>query len=271
MWVKIDDGFATHPKILAAGPLAAIIQIRAICFSSQNKTDGFIHNSALPLLLTGFEHIGIDEGSIGDYASFGCQANEVNWPMFMVEHKLWEQAENGYIIHDYLEWNLSKHDIESVSKQRSRAGKKGMKSRYSKEKSVLTSVITNDVTKPYHAISISTSTSSPHSSSEFEQFWAAYPRKVGKKDALKAWGQAKDKPSLDDILKAVEKQKVDEQWIKDGGKFIPHPATWLNKGRWSDELMVNGHGSQKAAIPPFPGPEDPIGRNLWRQAYGNPR
>lgn len=40
-----------------------------------------------------------------------------------------------------------------------------------------------------------------------------------------------------------------------------------------DERPTNGpNGSTPAAkIPPFPGPEDPIGRNLWRQAYGNPR
>jgi hypothetical protein len=37
-----------------------------------------------------------------------------------------------------------------------------------------------------------------------------------------------------------------------------------------EERSVNGHIAQ-AKIPPFPGPEDPIGRNLWRQAYGNPR
>jgi DNA replication protein DnaC len=33
----------------------------------------------------------------------------------------------------------------------------------------------------------------------------------------------------------LEKQKVSTEWLKDGGQFIPHPATWLNGRRWEDE------------------------------------
>jgi hypothetical protein len=28
------------------------------------------------------------------------------------------------------------------------------------------------------------------------------------------------------------------EWTKDGGQFIPHPATWLNQKRWEDEPMA---------------------------------
>jgi hypothetical protein len=69
----------------------------------------------------------------------------------------------------------------------------------------------------------------------FVAFWNAYPKKVGKKAAFLAWGRAKDKPALDAILKAVEAQKQSADWRKDGGQFIPNPATWLNQGRWDDE------------------------------------
>ena len=71
---------------------------------------------------------------------------------------------------------------------------------------------------------------------EFEVFWEYYPRKVGKKDAHRAWGKAKDRPPLPDILSALAAQKSSEQWTKDHGQFIPHPATWLNQGRWADQL-----------------------------------
>jgi hypothetical protein len=57
---------------------------------------------------------------------------------------------------------------------------------------------------------------------------------VGKKAALKVWLRSKDRPSIPVILAAVENQKRSEQWVKDGGQFIPHPATWLNQGRWDD-------------------------------------
>ena len=41
---------------------------------------------------------------------------------------------------------------------------------------------------------------------------------------------------LDVVLLAVEKQKKSKQWQADQGQYIPHPATWLNQGRWDDEL-----------------------------------
>ncbi len=34
-----------------------------------------------------------------------------------------------------------------------------------------------------------------------------------------------------------------EQWTKDDGTYIPHPATWLNQECWEDE--VKGGYSQK--------------------------
>jgi hypothetical protein len=69
----------------------------------------------------------------------------------------------------------------------------------------------------------------------FEQFWASYPSKVGKGAAQKAF--AKLKPSQDlqqDILAALADQKRSVRWLKDGGQFIPNPATWINQQRWLD-------------------------------------
>ena len=85
------------------------------------------------------------------------------------------------------------------------------------------------------------------STPEFDQFWAAYPRKVGKKAALKAWNAAKDKPAAAAIISAVNRAKECEQWQKDGGQYIPHPATWLNQGRWDDGMATEG---QPADIAP---------------------
>jgi len=72
--------------------------------------------------------------------------------------------------------------------------------------------------------------------SDFDVFWLAYPKKVGKEAARKAWMKAKDKPGIESIVTAVRRQKNSEQWTKDHGQFIPHPATWLNQGRWADEV-----------------------------------
>ena len=69
--------------------------------------------------------------------------------------------------------------------------------------------------------------------SPFEEFWKAYPRKVSKDAAQKAW--VKCKPPLQDVLQALAWQVRSEQWRQDNGAFIPYPATYLNKGRWKDE------------------------------------
>lgn len=73
----------------------------------------------------------------------------------------------------------------------------------------------------------------------FEQFWQAYPRKVGKGNARQAWKKIKMTDDLfNSILNAIEQQKQWEQWQRDGGRYIPHPATWLNQQRWEDGGIV---------------------------------
>ena len=68
----------------------------------------------------------------------------------------------------------------------------------------------------------------------FDKFWKAYPKKMNKADALKAWSKV-DVP-VETILTAVEAQKKTSQWTKDNGQFIPYPATWLRGRRWENEV-----------------------------------
>jgi hypothetical protein len=71
----------------------------------------------------------------------------------------------------------------------------------------------------------------------FTEFWKAYPRKIAKGDALKIWKRIKvNSELLGKMLVALESQKQSAQWLKDGGQYIPHPGTWLNQGRWDDEV-----------------------------------
>ncbi len=71
------------------------------------------------------------------------------------------------------------------------------------------------------------------SSDSFEYFWKAYPKKVGKTDALKSWNKLN--PDLREVLTALSWQIESDQWNKSNGQFIPNPATYLNQGRWQDE------------------------------------
>ena len=71
---------------------------------------------------------------------------------------------------------------------------------------------------------------------DFDEFWKAYPRKTAKGGARKAFVKALKKTTVDVLISAVEEQKYQEEWTKDDGKYIPHPATWLNNERWEDEV-----------------------------------
>ncbi len=74
-------------------------------------------------------------------------------------------------------------------------------------------------------------------SPEFLAFWDAYPRKVGKGDAWRTWKKLRPSArTLELILLAVGRQAKSEQWRRDRGQFVPHPATWLNQRRWEDEV-----------------------------------
>jgi hypothetical protein len=70
----------------------------------------------------------------------------------------------------------------------------------------------------------------------FAEFWFAYPRKVAKQDAVRAWNKLGPDPDLRAaISNALEAQKHSDDWKRDGGQFIPYAATWLNGRRWEDE------------------------------------
>ena len=74
----------------------------------------------------------------------------------------------------------------------------------------------------------------------FSKFWSVYPNKKAKGSAEKAWIKIKpDQPLFERIIQAVMKQRASEDWVKDGGKFIPHPASWLNAKRWDDEIKAS--------------------------------
>ena len=90
----------------------------------------------------------------------------------------------------------------------------------------------------------------------FEQFWAAFPRRVGKQDCLRIYRKLQPNQELQDrILRAVREQSTSDQWTKDNGQFIPLPKTWLNRGSWDDSLTVHSPVHRKVTA-----------RNLWDEA-----
>ncbi|KPX57025.1 hypothetical protein ALQ57_02630 [Pseudomonas amygdali pv. hibisci] len=72
----------------------------------------------------------------------------------------------------------------------------------------------------------------------FPKFWKLYPNKKGKAAAEKAWKKLKVTDDLFALIaQGLARQCASLAWTKDGGQFIPHPATWLNGKRWEDEVQ----------------------------------
>lgn len=69
----------------------------------------------------------------------------------------------------------------------------------------------------------------------FDEFWQSYPRREAKENARKAWKKHGGALLFREILVGIRLAKSSEQWTKDGGQFIPHPATWLNRHGWEDD------------------------------------
>jgi hypothetical protein len=66
----------------------------------------------------------------------------------------------------------------------------------------------------------------------FDDWWSAYPRKVAKGAALKAWTKALKTASANELVAGAVALREDPTRVE---KFTPHPATWLNDRRWLDE------------------------------------
>lgn len=103
-WVRLDDGFPTHPKVLALSDRAFRAHVMGLCYASQHHTDGFVQKGYVP-----------------DRAAAE-----------LVEGGLWEPivGREGFQIHDFLTYNLSRSEWQALSQKRSKAGSKGAARRW---------------------------------------------------------------------------------------------------------------------------------------------
>jgi uncharacterized protein YdaU (DUF1376 family) len=144
--------------------------------------------------------------------------------------------------------------IEGLRGKRSSGGKKGMEHRWTKKppQVINNPVITElqlsnnpDITgnreqgtgnrdaipekktpKPPRALDVN-----------FLDWWDSYPKKTAKVSAEKAWNKMKSRmPEIAAMLEKLEAQKKSTLWTKDGGRYVPNPATYLNGGRWDDAI-----------------------------------
>lgn len=132
--------------------------------------------------------------------------------------------------------------LSEISLQRSEAGKKGAQAKmanakFAKQEQAKLGKSSKDKDKDKEEDNIPPKSPQGGSVPGFDEFWAAYPKHMGKGNAEKAWEKLKpDAELVSCILSTIEKCKKSKQWNEDNGRFIPYPATWLNRKGWEDEL-----------------------------------
>jgi len=242
-WVYLDDRFPDHPKVEAAGGDAAWLFIAGLCFANHQLTGGRILKRKVPGLT--------DRKQSGRLAAR------------LVEVGLWEDDGDAYLIHDYDTWNRG-------AAERSKKAKNAARTRWGN-------------TPPIHPIEQSNGQCSEHAPSTrgvletceagkkqpdaalklvepdiFDEFWDAYPRKVGKPAARKAWSRvAAEHPA---VMAGVAAWSA--AWARDGtaDRFVPHPSTWLTDRRWE-----NAPPAPTRRPPPPAAAEDGVAEYLRRR------
>jgi hypothetical protein len=102
----------------------------------------------------------------------------------------------------------------------------------------------------------------------FEQFWKHYPRKIAKRAAQAAFNRL-TKQEQSDAVEAIEQHVA--YWKLKGTEmdFIPHASTWLNQGRWEDELDMTPKELKRPSLPWYSSDELTLakGKELGLNAY----
>ena len=70
----------------------------------------------------------------------------------------------------------------------------------------------------------------------FDNFWALYPKKRAKGNAERAWSKINPSDELfEQIKESLQRAITSLEWTREGGQYIPYPASWLNAKGWEDE------------------------------------
>lgn len=80
---------------------------------------------------------------------------------------------------------------------------------------------------------------------DFETWYAAYPKKRGPRKARAKWVSLRrsgELPPIEDMLAKLAEQRKSHDWTKEDGRYVPNPATYLEQGRWDDEVSPPPRG-----------------------------
>ncbi|MFJ5532385.1 hypothetical protein [Streptomyces sp. NPDC093261] len=267
-WVRYDDNFHCHPKVTAAvyeDPRAIALHVLALTWSNAQKRPGFVPSHQPGILLadkqTGKQmaailvSVGLWEETEGgwlfhDHDKYRAPARDRTTPGTPAELSEKRRAAGQKGGRASAAKRAGKREVSNVPPADQAQGQASEANGVSKSSNLLSCWVSPE---PVPEVQEQEKTSSsllsdsaspasdvillrPASDDTFDVFWSAYPRKVAKANALKAWQKL--------IKKGVDPQKIiagacryrdDPRRLQADVKYTAHPATWLNGERFNDE------------------------------------
>jgi hypothetical protein len=114
-WVRLDEGFAEHPKLARVGAIGTWLQVQALCYAHRNLTDGFIPWAvARGFIARGLEYVDPTGQRWTLTVTSGIQGRdlvEIDWLSALVDAGVWAQVPGGYQIHDYAEYQPTRAQV----------------------------------------------------------------------------------------------------------------------------------------------------------------
>ena len=140
--------------------------------------------------------------------------------------------------------SMMRETKEELAEKRREAGRKGAEARWRKENEAEDIASTPKMTPEpneeqrkeiVESVTETVQTSVRDRLEGFDEFWDLYPKKRAKQAAERAWKNLSMKAKAE-AMGALPDHVKQKDWQKQGGQFVPNPATWLNGKRWLDEV-----------------------------------
>ena len=227
-WIELHQGLREHKKVFACADLLGISRVTMVgtlasiwLWALDNAQDGSLE--------------GVSNRTIARICDW--KENKADLLVGALVETGWlDQNENGLEIHDWVDYAGKLMDRREKDRERKRnAGVRKNSAGIPAEGMRNSCATVPNRTVPNRTVPKKECLQNDVCTDAFDLFWSAYPRKVNKQGAWKAF--QKVTVSVDVLLAALESHKKSSQWVKDGGSFIPHPTTWLNQKRWEEELV----------------------------------
>jgi hypothetical protein len=222
LWAKLAVNYYDNPKFDSVSPLAELLYVRSISFAKTENTG--------VLSLKAGARLAFDLGEHGPLIQE------------LLDAGLWSSVSDGVMITNWHEWQEDSGRVEAKREK----GRFNAHKRYHAMKpdpscnycevdgspnGVPNGVVATNPMEEKRRVEKSRDISIAHAPEGFDEFWLAYPRKVGIGDARKAWkSTASVRPDVSVVVAAVQAAKAG--WLDP--KFIPYPASWLRAHRWAD-------------------------------------